>query len=198
MNNLALIEATKAGNYEKVEALIHSGADINQQDEQGWTALNYAAGAGDLALVKLLVEQGAYIFKTGRDLRTPCMVALAAGRAPVVEYLRKAEENHPGEKPPRLAKKYCKAYHLKDLRSFPAWSERPTNEKPPATGETQDEPSPNDHIVFIHQDYTVTESMWHNENVIFDNVNAAWIEFCTDSLGFRIPDPLEWNLTLNI
>ena len=192
MNDSTLIEATKAGNYEKVEALIVGGEDINQQDEQGWTALNFAAGAGDLALVKLLVDKGADIFKTGRDLRTPCMIALAAGRDPVVDYLRKVEQSHPGEKPPRLAEKYCKAYHLKDLRNFPAWCESVTNEKPSASGDMQDESSPNDQIVFIHQDYTVTESMWHNENVIFDNVDAAWIEFCAGSLGFKTPDLFDW------
>ncbi len=44
MSDLKLIEGAKAGNSKAVEALVESGADVNQQDKQGWTALNFAAG----------------------------------------------------------------------------------------------------------------------------------------------------------
>jgi len=109
MNDLALIDAVKAGDYDKSSALINEGADVNQQDEQGWTPLNFAAGKGNLALVKLLVEKGAEIFKVGRDQRTPYMIALAAGRVSVVKSLREMEDQYPGEKPARPERKYCKA-----------------------------------------------------------------------------------------
>ena len=41
---MALIDAVKARDYDKTSALIGEGANINQQDEQGWTPLNFAAG----------------------------------------------------------------------------------------------------------------------------------------------------------
>jgi ankyrin repeat protein len=188
-----LIELCKSGEMEKAEALIKSGADVNQQDEQGWTPLNFAAGKGDLAMVKLLVESGADIFKVGRDNRTPYMIALAAGRAEVARYLRDKEDAYPGEKPPRPERKYCKAYYLKDLRSFSDWSEERANWK--TANENNDQKSAeeliDDSIVFIHQDFTVTRSMWHNENVVFNNVTPEWKTFCSDKLGFKVPDDLD-------
>jgi hypothetical protein len=191
MNDLGLIEAVKAKDYAGAEELIRNGADVNQQDEQGWTPLNFAAGRGELPIVKLLVENGADIFKTGRDMRTPYMIALAAGRVSVVKYLREAEDNYQGEKPARPQRKYCKAYHLGDLRQYPAWSESRINWKKENGSRNGGTPFAEDKVVFIHQDLTVTESMWHNENVLFDNVNSDWEEFCTGSLKFRVPDDID-------
>jgi ankyrin repeat protein len=192
MSDLGLIDAVKNGEYATAEMLIAKGADVNQQDEQGWTPLNFAAGKGDLSMVKALVEKGADIFKVGRDLRTPYMIALAAGRVSVVKYLREVEDKFPGEKPNRPPRKYCKAYYLKDLRGYPAWSESRINWKEKKEKDNGDVSAfTDDSVVFIHQDLTVTESVWHNENVIFQNVDSSWEEFCADSLKFKVPDDLD-------
>jgi hypothetical protein len=190
MSDLGLIETVKSGDRAATEMLIKTGADINQQDEQGWTPLNFAAGMGNLSLVKLLVENGADVFKVGRDLRTPYMIALAAGRVSVVKYLREMEDNFPGEKPARPPRKYCKAYYLKDLRGYPGWSESRINWQEKAeNGNGED--FTDEKVVFIHQDLTVTESVWHNENVIFKNIDSAWEEFCEHPLNFKVPDDLD-------
>jgi uncharacterized protein len=191
MSDLELIEVVKAGDYAKAETLINNGADVNQQDEQGWTPLNFASGKGDLRLVKLLVEKGADVFLVGRDRRTPYMIALAAGRVSVAEYLREMEANYPGEKPDSPETKYCKSYYLNDLRKYPLWSESRINWNKSGSDDESGEPFPDDKIVFIHQDFTVTELMWHNENVIFNNVDSAWEEFCSSTLKFKVPDDLE-------
>jgi len=193
MSDLSLIEAVKNGNYDEAEKLIKNGADVNQQGEQGWTPLNFAAGKGSLPMVRLLVENGANIFKVGRDLRTPYMIALAAGRVSVVKYLRELEDNYPGEKPPRAQRQYCKAYHLGSLRKYPAWNETRVNWKK-NMGKNNDEEESlfnDEKIVFIHHDYTVTESVWHNENVIFNQPDSEWEEFCATSLKFWIPDDVD-------
>lgn len=193
MSDLGLIEAVKNSDYSTAELLITKGVDVNQQDEQGWTPLNFAAGKGNLPLVKLLVENGADIFKVGRDLRTPYKIALAAGRVSVVKFLREMEDNFPGEKPPRSPRKYCKAHYLKDLRVFAGWSESQINWKSKKENGNSElvEAFTNDKVVFIHQDLTVTESVWHNENVIFNKVDSAWEEFCASSLKFKVPDDLD-------
>lgn len=197
MSDLTLIEAVKNGDRAEAERLIKSGTDVNQHDEQGWTPLNFAAGKGDLSLVKLLVENEADIFKVGRDRRTPYMIALAAGRVSVVKYLREMEDQYPGEKPERPERKYCKAYHLQDLRKYPEWSESRINwkkKKDDNNGDSNgntDEPFPDHKVVFIHQDLTVTESVWHNENVIFNQVDSAWGDFCANTLKFKVPDDLD-------
>lgn len=196
MSDLKLIDAVKAGDLHEAKKLIKADADVNQQDEQGWTPLNFASGKGNLPLVKLLVENGADIFKTGRDRRTPYAIALAAGRVSVVKYLREMEDKYLGEKPPRPERKYCKAYHLGSLRKYPEWSESRINWKKRDNGHSDgshetNEPFPDDKVVFIHQDFTVTESVWHSENVIFNQVNSAWQGFCANTMKFKVPDDLE-------
>ena len=193
MSDLSLIEAVKSGNYDEVEKLIKSGSDVNQQGEQGWTPLNFAAGKGALPIVKLLVERGADIYKVGRDLRTPYMIALAAGQVSVAKYLRELEDNYPGERPPRTQRKYCKAYYLGEIRKYPAWNEVRINWKKIKDKNNDEDGGPftDEKIVFVHQDYTVTESVWHNENVIFNESDPEWEEFCTTSLRFKVPDDLD-------
>jgi hypothetical protein len=193
MSDLGLIEAVKNGDYATADKLILMGADVNQQDEHGWTPLNFAAGKGYLSLVKLLVENGADLFKVGHDLRTPYMIAHAAGRVSVMKYLMEVEKNFPGEKPARTPRKYCKAYYLKDLRTFEGWSESRINwkEKKENSSSEVGEDFTDDKVVFIHQDLTVTESMWYNENVIFNAVKPDWEEFCVSSLKFKVPDDID-------
>jgi uncharacterized protein len=203
MNDLELIEAVKAGDYETAEKLIEKGVDINQQDQQGWTPLNFAAGKGGMSLVRLLVEKGADVFKTGRDMRTSYMIALAAGRVEVAKYLRAIEETSLGKESKGTQPKYCKAYRLGSLRKYPGWNESRivskqdtqgatgTDRLNPSNNRTVDGSLTDDKIVFIHHDYSVTESIWRNENVLFANVDAAWKEFCTDFLKFKIPDDFD-------
>jgi hypothetical protein len=196
MNGMRLIEEIKAENVASVKEMIESGADVNWQDEQGWTPLNWAAGKGSLEAVKLLVSRGADVFKVGRDQRTPYLIALAAGHVEVVKFLRQAEDEASGEKPARTERKYCKAYYLNDLRQFPNWVESKINWKdekpqPSEKGESKAQSISDEEIAFLHQDYTVTQSMWHGENVIFNQVTAEWKEFCAGALKFKAPDDLD-------
>ena len=190
LTNTPLIEAVKNGELSRVKDVIDSGADVNQPGEQGWTPLNWAAGKGNLELVTFLVENGADVFATGRDQRTPYMIALAAGHAEVVKFLRQAEDAVEGEKPSRAPRTYCKAYHLRDFRRFSNWQESRINWKKTAD-ETDDAEFSDDDVVFLHQNYIVTQSIWPNENVIFNNVTPEWQDFCNSTLGFKVPDDLD-------
>jgi len=196
LKNTPLIDAVRAAQLSTVTELLASDVDVNQPGEQGWTALNWAAGRGDLEMVSLLVQAGADVFKVGRDQRTPYMIALAAGHVEVVKFLRDAEDQAPGEKPPRAERRYCKAYHLKDLRQYSGWFESKINWKDKANKSititsNDDQEFSDDDIVFMHQDYTVTQSMWHNENVIFNDVTPEWETFSTDVLRFKVPDDID-------
>jgi len=192
-----IFELAKSEDLSGIREHLDSGADVNAGDDQGWTPLNHAAGKGDLAMVKFLVERGGDVFKVGRDNRTPYMIALAAGRVEVVKYLREVEDatNPEKAKSIRPERKYCRAYHLGDLRKFPGWSESRINWKQQKNvGPGQ--PDTTEHltdtkVVFIHQDLTVTESMWHDENVIFNQTFSEWNEFCRDVLNFKVPSDLD-------
>lgn len=184
MSEVDLIEAVKSGNKESVRELIAAGAQVNQQDKQGWAPLNWAAGKGDLEIVELLIQHGADPFLVGRDLRTPQMIALAAGRSEVVKALRRAEAGRKETETSAPGRKYCSAFHLKDLRRFPAWTE---NE---ITGADAKQLTGDD-VVFLHGDYSVTRSIWANEDVVFDKVTEEWKNFCNSELQFTVPDDLD-------
>ena len=194
MTDIQLINAVKARDLSTMRELIEAGIDINQHDEQGWTPLNWAAGKGDIEMVRLLVEKGADILKVGRDMRTPYMIALAAARVDVVKFLRDAEVNRYGEIKQKREKLYCKAYHLRDLRQFPDWKESRINWKEKKVGEQTAVESggfSDDDVVFLHHDLTVTYSMWQSEDIIFNQVTPEWETFCTDVLRFKVPDDLD-------
>lgn len=176
MSQVEFIEAIKSGNRASVAQMIDAGADVNQQDKQGWTPLNWAAGSGQLEIIDLLLERGADPLAVGRDLRTPQMIALAAGHAEAVKRLREAEAKAGAVQ--TSDRKYCTAYHLGDLRRYSNW-----------TSEVQD--LNDDDVVFLHQDYTVTKSIWAGEDVVFNNVTDDWKEFCNNELRFVVPDALD-------
>jgi hypothetical protein len=185
-----LIEAVKAGDGQQVETALASGADVNAAGpEQEWPALNYAAGKGDLGLVERLVKAGADVFRTGRDRRTPYQIAVAAGHSAVARYLAEAEAAAGGDTE-RISSRqsetrpYCKAYHLKDLRRFAAWAQ--VQAGPEAVAGLSDES-----VVFVHQDLTVTQSMFHGEQVVLDRVTPDWRAFCATELGFKVPDDFD-------
>lgn len=178
MSQMELIEAIRSGNRASVEEMVKAGIDLTQQDKQGWTPLNWAAGSGNLEIVELLLDNGADPLAVGRDLRTPQMIALAAGHAEVVKRLRSAEADAKGGETEPSDRKYCTAYHLSDLRRYPSWS-----------SELQD--LSDDDVVFLHQDFTVTKSIWAGEDVVFDKVTDEWKNFCGNELQFAVPDSLD-------
>lgn len=191
-----LIEAVKAENTARVRELIAAGAELNQQDEYGWTALSLAAGKGNLELVELLVANGGDVLKVGRDLRTPYEIALAAGHIEVARFLRQAEEEVKGAESTSSKREYCEAYPLEEFRQFPGWtasksSPKDENGDMAAGSSSSEEAFAEDDIAFLHQDYTVTQSMYHGENVLFDQVTPEWKEFCIKKLNFHVPDDLE-------
>lgn len=196
---LDLISAVKENDVEKVRELCAAGADVDQQDEHGWTPLNWASGQGDLELVRLLLDQGADVTRTGRDNRTALMIAKAAGREEVSKILIEAEQERGVWEDPRETRPYCKAYYLEDLRRFDAWSEKETavgggngDGGAAATPDDDEDSGPltDKSIVYLHQDFTVTRSMWHGEDVVFDEVTPDWRVFCEEELEFGIPEDL--------
>lgn len=197
MSDVSLIDAVKSGELAVLQALSEGAVDINQQDEHGWTPLCWAAGKGDVAVLQLLLERGAEVSKVGRDQRTPYMIALAAGQVEAAKALRAAEEAAAGEKSSRAERQYCKAYQLSALRQFPAWPEQQSNgevkKSNGANGEDENagQALGEDEVVFLQHDFTVTRSMWHNEDILFDQVSPEWKEFCVSVLKFSVPDDLD-------
>lgn len=176
MKGLQLIEAVKGGDVNRLQALIEAGEDLEQKDDYGWTALNWAAGRGDTAIAGLLIKSGANALNSGLDLRTPYQVALAAAQVDVATLLQQAEQTS-GIALERSDRPYCKAYMLKALDQFPGWQTRHALKE--------------DSVVYLHQDFSVTASIWYGEDVVLDRVSEDWRSYCQDQLGFHVPTDLE-------
>lgn len=88
--------------------------------------------------------------------------------------------------------KYCKAYSLKKLREFSQWAERIENvrkekkEVDKTEVEVARELTDND-ILYLQENYVVTDGIFIDENIIFDNVTQEWKDFCKNTLEFEIP-----------
>ncbi|MUG96462.1 hypothetical protein F7734_30610 [Scytonema sp. UIC 10036] len=88
--------------------------------------------------------------------------------------------------------KYCKAYSLKKLREFSQWTERTENtrkEKQLVDGKEVEERRllTDDDFLYLQENYVVTDGIFKDENIIFDNVTPEWKEFCHKTLAFEIP-----------
>jgi hypothetical protein len=125
------------------------------------------------------------------------MIALAAGQAEVVKVLQQAEAQASGANATRPERKYCRAYHIRDFRQYPGWTENKVDWKAEIPGGAFGDGSQDkqglseDDIAFLHQDYTVTKSIWSDENVIFNPVDQQWKDFCSTVLNFKVPDSLD-------
>ncbi len=89
--------------------------------------------------------------------------------------------------------KYCKAYQVLRLREFSGWKEdatRRATDSPRGNTVSDDSVRPleDNDVVYLHEDLIVTDGVYRDESVIFDQVTEAWREFCEKTLEFRIPD----------
>jgi hypothetical protein len=83
---------------------------------------------------------------------------------------------------------YCRAYQLSRLRQFPGWTEKAENARTirkEVNGESVEVPREltDADYVYLHIDFTVTDGIFIDENIIFNEVTPEWIEFCRNVLG---------------
>ncbi len=79
-----LMIAAYKGNGSAVKALLARRAEVNNT---GWTALHYAASAGHLDIVQLLLDAHAYVDAESPNKTTPLMMAARGGHVDVVKWL---------------------------------------------------------------------------------------------------------------
>jgi hypothetical protein len=88
--------------------------------------------------------------------------------------------------------KYCKAYLAQRFREYPNWKENKENvrkDKKEVDGkEVEVERELNDDsILYLQENYVVTDGIFKDMNIIFDDVTDEWKEFCHSTLEFEIP-----------
>jgi hypothetical protein len=84
--------------------------------------------------------------------------------------------------------KYCKAFPLGQLRQFSGWTEKTENTrriKKEVDGEIVEEAREltDEDYVYVQRNFTVTDGIFEDENIIFSDVTPQWIEFCRTVLG---------------
>ena len=80
-------------------------------------------------------------------------------------------------------RKYCKAYHVKDLRQFPAWDKATQG----------DEELTEDTVVYLWDDFTVVKSpVLAEQGVLWQDATPEWKAFCKETLQFEIPEDLRY------
>jgi hypothetical protein len=89
--------------------------------------------------------------------------------------------------------KYCKAYLAKQFREYSGWSEKKENvrkEKKEVEGKEVevDRVLDDDSILYLQENYIVTDGIFKDQNIIFDNVTDEWKEYCHGPLAFEIPN----------
>jgi ankyrin repeat protein len=84
-------DAAMRGDKDTLRTLLKQGADVNQSQGDGMTALHWAATNGNMELVEMLLYAGANVRATTRlGGYTPLHIATQGGRAAVIDALTKA------------------------------------------------------------------------------------------------------------
>jgi hypothetical protein len=89
--------------------------------------------------------------------------------------------------------RYCKAYLVRDLRRYPGWREDPGALRPGTEERDGEEVAvertalDDDDILYLQEDYVVTDGIFKDEHVVFSDVTDEWKRFCHEALGFELP-----------
>ena len=85
---------------------------------------------------------------------------------------------------------YCKAYQVRRLREFAGWdagARAAKGARPEGDGAAAGRPLEDDDVVYVQENYTVTDGIFVDGGMVFDDVTPEWVELCKTALGFEPP-----------
>ena len=89
--------------------------------------------------------------------------------------------------------RYCKAYHAGRFREYSDWTENRENVRKRKevvdNNEIEVDRDLDDmDVLYLQENYVVTDGIYLDENVLFDAVTPEWQKYCHDVLQFEIPE----------
>jgi hypothetical protein len=75
---------------------------------------------------------------------------------------------------------YCRAFHARDFAAFAGWRPDPAQLR----GAGGRAALADDDILYLQEDFAVTDGIFLDENVVFADAGPEWRAFCTGVLGF--------------
>ena len=75
-----IFQAAKTGNIGRIEELLANGADVNQQDNKGMTALHFAAINGGTDIIRILIDASVNLNQQDTALHLPVRNIMAETR----------------------------------------------------------------------------------------------------------------------
>lgn len=85
---------------------------------------------------------------------------------------------------------YCRAYYARDFAAFPGWRldaaqlRSPTAEADGREGEVGRGVIHDERVLYLQEDFRVTDGIFLDENVVFADAGPEWRTFCSSVLGF--------------
>ena len=77
--------------------------------------------------------------------------------------------------------RYCKAYPIKRFETFPGWSIKAENLK--KESDTPRQLGEKDYF-FLQENFVVTDGIFVDQNIVFDQITDDWKSFCARELKF--------------
>jgi hypothetical protein len=85
---------------------------------------------------------------------------------------------------------YCRAYYARDFAAFPGWRPDAAQLRPQGDGAARGALADDD-LLYLQDDFAVTDGIFADENVVFPDAGGEWRAFCTGALGFAPPARVE-------
>jgi hypothetical protein len=88
--------------------------------------------------------------------------------------------------------KYCKAYPVNRFREYEYWTEKTENLAEVKRKEGDEKALvprqlTEDDFLYLQENYVVTDGIFIDRNIVFDDVTLDWISFCKERLNFEVP-----------
>lgn len=90
--------------------------------------------------------------------------------------------------------RYCKAYSVRRFREYTKWNEDVSQLKPLESSDSEPQAErglTDEDYLLLQENYSVTNGIFLDEGIVFNDVTPEWREFCQKTLQFQIPEWIE-------